>query len=116
MNRIRLSVLALAISGAVVSTAALAQQPDPGHPRVNEIDHRVDAQQDAVNNLSAKGQLNAKQAARDQAVNARIQQRSVADEAKHGGHLTKREQRNLNKSLNHRRHVITHQRRYDRRK
>lgn len=116
MNRIRLSVLALAMSGALVSTATLAQQPDPGHPRVNEINHRVDAQQDAVNNLSAKGKLNAKQAGRDQAINARIEQRATADEAKHGGHLTKGEQHNLNKSLNHRRHVITHQRRHDRRK
>ncbi|MDR3419233.1 MAG: hypothetical protein P4L83_23900 [Nevskia sp.] len=105
MSVSRVTMLAVVLSGLMVSEVALAQAapavpPVPDHPRVNEVNQRLDNQQQRIQNGVADGQLNAKQAARDEKRDANIAQRESADEAKNGGHLTKREQRNLNKSLN----------------
>jgi hypothetical protein len=93
---------ALASVGAMAQTSAATPQDGvPGHPRVNEVNQRLDNQQNRVQAGVADGQLNAKQAARDEKQDANIAQRESKDEAKNGGHLTKNEQQNLNKSLNH---------------
>ncbi|MET3653309.1 hypothetical protein [Dyella japonica] len=99
----RFSLLALGMVAAFASAAAMAQTSTdvPGHPRVNEVNQRLDNQQNRIQNGVADGQMNAKQAARDEKQDANIAQRESHDEAEHGGHLTKQEQRNLNKSLNH---------------
>jgi len=111
MNVIRSAVMTLIVGAAMASTAAMAQQVVPHHPRVNEVNHRLENQQDRTATGVSKDQLNAKQTARDQAANTRIAQRESADEARHGGHLTQREKRNLNKSLNRQSHRIARQRR-----
>lgn len=98
----RFTLIGLVLSAAV-SGAALAQStpaPVPDHPRVNEINQRLDNQQNRIQAGVADGQLNAKQAARDEKHDANIAQRESVDEAKNGGHLTKGEQHRLNKSLN----------------
>lgn len=92
---------ALASAGAMAQTTAAPQDGVPGHPRVNEVNQRLDNQQNRIQAGVADGQLNAKQAARDEKQDANIAQRESKDEAKDGGHLTKGEQKNLNKSLNH---------------
>ncbi|HTD28763.1 MAG TPA: hypothetical protein VK660_05190 [Xanthomonadaceae bacterium] len=74
--------------------------PVPGHPRVNEVNQRLDNQQKRIDRGVASGKINAKQEARDEKQDANIAQRESADEAKHGGHLTKGEQQRLNKSEN----------------
>jgi hypothetical protein len=93
------AVLALGISGA-----AMAQTTDdtnvPGHPRVNEVDQRLQNQQNRVDAGVKDGQINAKQEARDNAVDARVAGQESRDEAKNGGHLTKGEQKQMNKELN----------------
>ena len=99
----RITLMSLLLSAAAVSGTALAQSepaPVPDHPRVNEVNQRLDNQQDRIQKGVADGQINAKQAARDEKHDANIAQRESVDEAKHGGHLTKTEQHHLNKSLN----------------
>ena len=101
----RSSLFACAFAAALVSGAVMAQSAEPaqtvpGHGRINEVNKRVDNQQDRVQDGVAKGQINAKQAARDESHTTNIAQRESADEAKHNGHLTKHEQHNLNKSEN----------------
>lgn len=96
----RYSLMGLLMSVALASGAAMAQTDVPGHPRVNEVNNRLENQQDRIQAGVKDGQLNAKQATRDETRDNNIAARESADEAKHGGHLTKREQRNLNKSLN----------------
>jgi len=88
---------AVLVSG--VSGAAMAQTV-PGHPRINEVDQRLENQQDRIDAGVNKGQINAKQEARDNARDTRVAQQLSADEAKNGGKITKGEQRRLNRELN----------------
>ena len=81
------------------SSLAIAQNV-PDHPRVNEVNHRLDNQQARINQGVANGSISGKQAARDEAHIANIAKRESIDEAKHNGHLTKGEQARLNKSEN----------------
>jgi len=110
----RASMMGLVISAAFASGAAIAQttpQTDvPGHPRVNEVNQRLQNQQNRIQHGVADGQVNAKQEARDEKQDSHIAQRESADEAKHNGHLTKKEQKNLNKSENQDSHRIHRQR------
>lgn len=100
------SITALALTAVLavgISGAAMAQATDPnvpGHPRVNEVDQRLENQQDRVDTGVAKGQINAKQEARDDAKDAKVSRQLSADEAKNGGHITKAEDKKLNKELN----------------
>jgi len=98
----RLSMLGLLAFSALVSGTVMAQDTSvPGHPRVNEVNQRLSNQQNRIQNGEANGTMNGKQAARDEKQDANIAQRESADEAKHNGHLTKGEDRRLNKSENH---------------
>jgi len=99
----RLAPLGLALALVLSAGASAAQDatPVPGHPRVNEVNQRLDNQQQRIANGEANGTMNGAQAARDEKQDANIAQRESRDEAKNGGHLTKKEQGNLNKSLNH---------------
>jgi hypothetical protein len=102
-------------SGAVMAQTAPQAAPKTnvaGHPRVKEVNNRLENQQDRIQAGVKDGQLNAKQATRDETRDNNIAARESADQAKHGGHLTKREQRNLNKSLNRDSHQIRHQRKH----
>ncbi|WP_430392278.1 hypothetical protein [Dyella sp. 20L07] len=101
----RLSLIGFTMAAALASAGAMAQSAPqdnvPGHPRVNEVNQRLDNQQNRIQAGVADGQLNAKQAARDEKQDSNIAARESRDQAEHGGHLTKQEQNNLNKSLNH---------------
>jgi hypothetical protein len=95
-----LAIAALMASGGAAVAQNAAAVPDPGHPRVNEVQQRIDNQQNRVDRGVSDGQINAKQAAHDDAKLGREQSSLNRDEAKDGGHITKGEQRNLNKRLN----------------
>jgi hypothetical protein len=98
----RSGAIALAIASLFAVGTSLAQDaPVPGHPRVNEVNQRLQNQQNRIQHGVADGQINAKQAARDEKQDSNIAHRESVDEAKHGGHLTKGEDKRLNKSLNH---------------
>jgi len=93
------SLILAGICGVLGSTSSMAQTV-PDHPRVNEVNQRLDNQQARINQGLANGTMTGKQAARDEAHDANIAKRESVDEAKHNGHLTKGEQQRLNKSLN----------------
>jgi hypothetical protein len=92
-------VLASLFCTALGSSLALAQTV-PDHPRVNEVNQRLDNQQGRINQGLANGTMTGKQAAHDEAHDANIAKRESVDEAKHNGHLTKGEQRRMNRSEN----------------
>jgi len=93
------SLILAGICGVLGSTSSMAQTV-PDHPRVNEVNQRLDNQQARINQGLANGTMTGKQAARDEAHDANIAKRESVDESKHNGHLTKGEQQRLNKSLN----------------
>ena len=86
---------------ALISMQSMAQTaPVPDHPRENEVNQRLDNQQSRINQGVANGTMTGQQAARDEKHDANIAQREAVDESKHNGHITKAEQRRLNKSEN----------------
>jgi hypothetical protein len=89
------------VFATLISMQSMAQaDPVPDHPRENEVNQRLDNQQTRINRGLANGTMTGKQAARDEHHDANIAQREAVDESKHGGHITKAEQRRLNKSEN----------------
>lgn len=111
MNNFTQSLLALAVGGLMVAGSAAAQTNsntsgagpgvvDPGHPRVNQVNRREARQQKRIGNGIANGKLNSKQAAHLEKRETAVQNREKKDMAKHNGHLTKAEQRGINRQQN----------------
>jgi hypothetical protein len=104
----RLTIIGLAVTAALLSWQASAQTDgsqtpgayDPNHPGVNEVDGRLQSQQNRINQGLADGQLTPGQAARDEKRDQMIQQQAIQDEKKNGGHLTPREFQQLNREEN----------------
>jgi len=69
---------------------------EPGHPRVNEVNQRLENQQQRIQNGIEQGTVTQGEAKRLERSEGRIQQKEAVDMAKHDGHLTKPEQRQLN--------------------
>ena len=103
------ALIALIASGAAQAQTS-APVTDPGHPRVNEVDQRLQNQQNRVDNGVKDGQINAKQEMRDDKTDAHVSQELSKDEAKNGGHITKAEQVRMNRQLNRNSHRIHRQR------
>ena len=106
-NKIINSILVLAIGGLMFAASAVAQTAsttsgagpgvvDPGHPRVNEVNRREGNQQKRIANGINNGSLSSQQAANLEKREASVQKQEQADMAKHNGHLTKANQRQLN--------------------
>jgi Skp family chaperone for outer membrane proteins len=94
------AALALLVAAPVMAqTATPTDTAVPGHPRVNEVDQRLENQQKRIDSGVSSGAINAKQEARDQKTDAKVSQELSADEAKNGGHITKAEQTKLNAQL-----------------
>ena len=100
MNIKSVTLIAAGAMCAILGSSLAVAQDVPDHPRVNEVNQRLDNQQARINQGLANGTMSGKQAARDEQHDANIAKRESVDEAKHGGHLTKGEQNRLNKSLN----------------
>jgi hypothetical protein len=110
-SMIRAGLFCLLTCSAFVGVSAMAQDTTvPGHPRVNEVNNRINNQQQRTQNGIANGTITGKQAANDEKRDANIAQRTSADEAKHNGHLTKREDRHLNHAENRNSRHIRRQR------
>jgi hypothetical protein len=107
MNKL---ILASAIMLSLAAPSLSFAQTDPGHPRVNEVNQRLENQQDRIDAGVKDGQITPKAAAADEKRDANIAKTEAKDEAKNGGHLTKKEQRHLNKRLNHNSKKIHNQR------
>ena len=99
-------------ASAMLSSPVFAQTPDtiPGHPRVNEVDQRIENQQNRTERGVEQGTITGKQAVRDEHRDERIQNQATRMEAKNGGHLTKHQTRRLNRELNHNSKHIKNQR------
>jgi uncharacterized lipoprotein YajG len=111
INKITNSLLVLAVGGLMFAGSAAAQTTpntsgagpgvdDPGHPRVNEVNNREQRQQDRIANGMKDGQLSPGQAAHLERNEARIQHQEKKDMAADNGHLTKKDQRQLNREEN----------------
>lgn len=104
------SLLTLAVGGLMIAGSASAQTPatsgagpgvvDPGHPRVNQVNRREGRQQQRIGNGIKSGKLNSQQASNLEKREARVQNREQKDMAAHNGHLTKREQKGINRQQN----------------
>jgi hypothetical protein len=104
------SLLVLAVGGLMIAGSASAQTSttsgagpgvvDPGHPRVNEVNKREENQQQRIGNGIKSGKLNSQQAANLEKRETNVQNREKADMAKNNGHLTKGEQKGINRQQN----------------
>jgi hypothetical protein len=73
---------------------------DPGHPRVNQVNSREENQQQRIGNGVKNGTLTPGQTANLEKREASVQNREQRDMAKNNGHLTKAEQRGINRQQN----------------
>jgi hypothetical protein len=111
-NTFSKSLLALAVGGLMLAgiDSASAQTSntsgagpgvvDPGHPRVNEVNNREENQQQRIGNGVKDGQLNSRQTANLERRETAVQNREKRDMAKNNGHLTKSEQKGINRQQN----------------
>ena len=104
------SLLILAVGGLMLAGSASAQTSttsgagpgvvDPGHPRVNQVNGREENQQQRIGNGIKSGKLNSQQAANLEKRESSVQNREQKDMAEHNGHLTKAEQKGINRQQN----------------
>ena len=109
-NTFTKSLLALAVGGLMLAGSASAQTSttsgagpgvvDPGHPRVNEVNKREENQQQRIGNGVKSGKLSAQQTSNLEKREANVQNREQKDMAAHNGHLTKAEQKGINRQQN----------------
>ncbi len=110
-NKFINSLLVLAVGGLMIAGSAAAQTStntsgagpgvvDPGHPRVNQVNGREANQQQRIGNGVKNGTLNSKQTAHLENRETSVQNREKADMAKNNGHLTKGEQKGINRQQN----------------
>jgi hypothetical protein len=109
-NTFTKSLLVLAVGGLMLAGSASAQTTttsgagpgvvDPGHPRVNEVNQREENQQQRIANGVSSGKLNSQQTANLENRETAVQNREQRDMAKNNGHLTKAEQRGINRQQN----------------
>jgi hypothetical protein len=110
-NTLCSSLLIVAAAGLLSFGSAVAQTAtptsgagpgvvDPGHPRVNEVNGREENQQQRIGNGVTNGTLNSKQTSNLENRETSVQNREQADMAKNNGHLTKAEQRGINRQQN----------------
>ena len=110
-NKIPQSLLILAAGALLCIGSASAQNPntsgagpgqvDPGHPRVNQINQRETNQQNRIANGIKDDKLTPGQASRLEKGEQRLENNEKKDMAKDNGHLTKQDQRQLNREANH---------------
>lgn len=108
-KKITHSLLVLAVGGLMFAGSAAAQTTtsgagpgvvDPGHPRVNQVNGREANQQQRIANGVNNGKLTAGQTANLEKREANVQAREQKDMAAHNGHLTKAEQKGINRQQN----------------
>jgi hypothetical protein len=73
---------------------------DPGHPRVNQVNSRETHQQKRIANGISSGKLTPTQASYLEKGETRLQNNEKKDMAADNGHLTKKDQKQLNHEAN----------------
>src|SRR5260370_20786760 len=105
------SLLALAVGGLMITGSALAQTTtttsgagpgvvDPGNRRVNQVNRRQERQQQRIANGVESGKLSPQQTTNLEKREASVQKREQKDMAARNGHLTKAEQKGINRQQN----------------
>jgi hypothetical protein len=110
-NTFKQSLLMLAAGGLMFVGSASAQtantsgagpgQVDAGNPRVNQVNRRETNQQKRIANGVKNGQLTPTETRRLERGEKRLQNNEKRLMAKDNGHLTKKDQRQLNREANH---------------
>jgi hypothetical protein len=110
INKTSNSLLILAIGGLMFTASAIAQTStpsgagpgvvDPGHPRVNQVNGRETRQQNRIANGVKSGSLTPQETSNLEKREANVQKREQKDMAEHNGHLTKAEQKGINRQQN----------------
>jgi len=109
MKNRKIHVIALAFCG-LMTVAAVAQNSttsgagpgkvDPNHPRVNQVNRREQNQQNRIANGIKNDKLSSQQATRLERGETRLKSNEKRDMAADNGHLTKQDQRQLNREAN----------------
>jgi uncharacterized lipoprotein YajG len=109
-NKFTQSLLVLAAGGLMLAGSAVAQTSttsgagpgvvDPNHPRVNQVNRRETRQQKRIGEGVENGKLSPKQTANLEKRESSVQNREQKDMAAHNGHLTKAEQKGINRQQN----------------
>ena len=103
------SLFVLAVGGMLLGSASAQTSTtsgagpgvvDPGHPRVNQVNRRQERQQQRIANGVESGKLSPQQTANLEKREASVQKREQKDMAAHNGHLTKAEQKGINRQQN----------------
>jgi hypothetical protein len=84
------------VSAALVFNFAAQDARADDHPRVEEVNGRSHNQQERIANGVNSGALNAKETSRLEGREAALKSTERRDRLEHNGHLTRREQANLN--------------------
>ena len=94
-------LLALALVAAFTASARAEDHFNKTHPRRAEVNHRLNNQHKRVNEGVKDGDLTKKQAHQIKKEDRHIRQEERRMAARDGGHLTKADQRKLNRQENH---------------
>ena len=99
----KIQMLSVAVAVALTMIAGEVQAAKPviaNHPRVNQVNSRVNNQQSRIAQGIKSGSLSASETAHLERGEARINRTIRRDRATDGGHLTKGEQAHINKMEN----------------
>lgn len=99
-----ISSVVLSLASVLISTAALAENPQINankHPRRAEVVNRAQREKGKNEAAEASGKINKRQEAKLNRQDNRIERQEQRDAAKHGGKITKSERAALNRKENH---------------
>ena len=97
-----LTAVAATASLACLTVPAMADTPwQAQHPRRAEVNSRLSNQRGRIHQEVREGEMSHAQAARLHHADHRIRTQERRMAARHGGHLTRREQGRLNREENH---------------
>ena len=95
------TIALLALFSIGVAESAMAESDfAKGHPRREEVNHRLNNQNSRIHNEVKSGEMSKGEAAKLHKKDHQIRQEERDMASQNGGHITKREQRTLNQQEN----------------
>jgi hypothetical protein len=88
---------ALMLASTAASTFAAEGEFNKTHPRRAEVNHRLDNQDKRINQEVKEGEMSKAKATKLHKEDRHIRKEERAMASKHGGHITKQEQKKLNR-------------------
>ena len=101
-----MKTLFLTLLACSLTALSFAQGPGhqktniPNHPRVNQVNHRIDNQEKRINTQRKDGNITKSQAQQDRRNLKAVNQEKRDMRKQDNGHLTKADQKALNQQLN----------------